>query len=578
MNEENLTGYPSIDKPWLKYYSEEAIKTPLPKMTMYQYIWEKNQNNLDTTAIEYFGRRITYKSLFENIGKAAKAFATAGIKSGDIVTIASVTLPETIYAVYGLNRIGAIPNMVDPRTSTEGIRDYINEVSASMVLTIDLAYAKIVRSSEQTTVKQIVTLSAYDSMPTLLRAGLRIKEVSKKKDAKSHIKTVIWDEFINAGKQAVLTPVQYQAKQCAIIVHTGGTTGMPKGVMISNDNANAGAHEAMLSPLAMKQGDTFLNIMPPFIAYGVILGIHTPLSWSWKSVIIPKFDPASFGKLLLKHKPNGIIGVPSYYECLMSSKKLQNADLSFLHCVLAGGDKTASEFEIRINEFLHDHHANIHLTKGYSMTEASAMATVSYEDPIKIGSNGVPLVNTVISAFQEGTEHELQYEELGEICISSPTIMMGYYQNQKATDDMIWTHQDGSKWIHTGDLGYVDKDGLIYIEGRLKRMIIRFDGFKIFPPFIEKVIQANSKIDACCAVGKADKTHGHGQIPVVFYTLKAGLNNRDNKLVDELRRACEKELPEYSQPREFRFLTELPHTPIGKIDYRALEKMAAEMN
>ena len=219
-----LTGYPSIDKPWLKYYNEEAIKTPLPEMTMYQYIWEKNQNNLNEIALEYFSHRITYKSLFENIEKTAKAFTTAGIHRGDIVIIASVTLPETIYAIYGLNRIGAIPDMVDPRTSTEGIRDYIKEVSATMVLTIDVAYPKIVSSSAQTTVNQIVTLSAYDSMPVLLRTGLRIKDTFVKKKVTSSIKTLNWDEFVAAGIQEPLTPVQYRLNECAMIVHTGGTT------------------------------------------------------------------------------------------------------------------------------------------------------------------------------------------------------------------------------------------------------------------------------------------------------------------------------------------------------------------
>lgn len=210
------------------------------------------------------------------------------------------------------------------------------------------------------------------------------------------------------------------------------------------------------------------------------------------------------------------------------------------------------------------------------MTEASAMATVSYKNTIKIGSNGVPLVSTLISSFEEGTDIEKKYGQLGEICISSPTVMMGYYHNKEETDNIIWTHNDGRKWIHTGDLGYVDEDGLVYIEGRLKRVIIPFHGFKVFPSFIESVVLSNPKIGSCCVVGKKDKDHGHGQVPIAYCVLKHGITSSETYITRELFDLCKQKLPEYSQPSEFRYIGALPLTPIGKVDYRTLENMAED--
>ena len=576
--EKKLTGYPSIDKPWMKYYSEEAINAPLPKMSMYEYIWEKNKTHLEQIALKYYGANITYQRLFDQIKSAAKAFSTAGVQSGDFVIIASVTLPETIYAIYALNSIGAIPNMVDPRTSVEGIRDYIREVSARFVVVIDAAYPKIVQSIEQTPVERIITLSAFDSMPAHLKLVLKTKSFSFKKADLSTISTMKWRDFIKTGRNKVFSPKDYQPDQCSVIVHTGGTTGMPKSVMVSNDNANAGAHEAMNSPIFMARGDIFLNVIPPFFAFGIILGIHIPLSCGWISDIVPQFDLNRFDELLIKHRPNGMIGVPAYYKKLMESKKLNRADLSFLKCVLAGGDKIPADFEVQVNQFLHNHNANIHLTKGYSMTEASAMATVSYENTIRIGSNGIPLSNTVIAAFEEGTDRELSYGERGEICISSPTVMLGYYHNEAATNEVLYEHSDGNKWLHSGDLGYIDSDGFVFIEGRLKRMFMTYRSIKIFPPFIERVIISNPKVSACCVVGKDDVLHGRGQVPVVFLVLKPSPAEEKDQIITELKLACEQRLPEYSLPESYYFIPALPLTPMGKVDYRALEKMAVEQS
>lgn len=571
-NEKGLTGYPSIDKPWLKYYSEEAINAPLPECTIYEYLWENNKDHLDDIALNYFDRRITFRKLFEGIEKATKAFTAIGVKQGDIIVMATVTTPETIYAVYGLNRIGAVANMVDPRTSIEGIKEYISEVNAKYILTLDVVYPKFEKLIIGTSIKKIIVTSPADSLPQPKKILFNMANKLKGRAPKLGDNCIAWYDLLAEGQIVAYTPVKYQKNMCCVIEHTGGTTGMPKGVMLTNDNFNSSTAQIKNSPLRLERQDKFLNIMPPFIAYGMVLGIHTALTHGWQSVIIPQFDPKDFGNLILKYRPAAIMGVPTYFEGLMQDPKLQGKDLSCIKVVLVGGDKALVELEKKVNTFFAEHNANIHLSKGYSMTEASATATFAFEEINKPGSAGIPLVQTVIAAFEPETDKELKVNESGEICICTPTMMAGYYGKRDETDKVIKKHSDGSVWIHSGDLGYIDEDGCVYINGRLKRMIIRFDGFKVFPPFIEDVVAKHESVEACCAVGMADKAHNQGSLPVVHVVLKPEAIGNQANFKQELIALCQKELPEYAHPEEYRFRESLPLTPIGKVDYRALEQ------
>ena len=255
--EKKMTGFPSIDKPWLKYYSEDDISANLPECTVFEYLQEKNQNCLSTVALNYFERIITFKELFEHIDEAARAFAALGVKQGDIVVMATITTPETIYAFYGLNRLGAIPNMVDIRTEAEGIRDYVKEVNARFLLTLDVACLKMIEATRGLNVKKIIVVSPSDSLPAIKKTAYRIKSALTSKQAVNNELCLRWPKFISNGGNSHFSSASYQRDSCCVIVHTGGTTGMPKGVMLSNDNLNAAADQANHSPLLMRPGDIF---------------------------------------------------------------------------------------------------------------------------------------------------------------------------------------------------------------------------------------------------------------------------------------------------------------------------------
>ncbi len=573
MQSEKLTGYPSIDKPWLKYYTEEAINAELPKCTIYEYLYEQNKNHLEDIALNYFGNKISYDKLFDNIEKAAKAFSALGVKEGDIVTVASISTPETIYSFYALNRLGAISNMVDPRTSTEGIKHYIEEVKSKLVISIDVAIPKIKEAIAGTEVEKVISISPYNSLPTVKKVIVNTLGKFKGDTPKLFDDCIAWNEFIKLS--ATPNYAKYKKDTCCVIVHTGGTTGMPKGVMLSNDNINAAALQCDICGTNFKRKDKWLNIMPPFIVYGVGNGLHLPLAIGMEVILIPKFDPKKFDELLIKHKPNHITGVPSHYGNVVNSKKLKEKELDYLVSPIVGGDSMITTLEETTNDFLISHHCSQAVMKGYGMSEVcAAVSLTSGDNRNPIGSVGVPFTHTIISIFDADTGEELKYGQQGEICMTGPNTMLGYYENEAETKAILKTHKDGKVWVHSGDLGYMTENGEIFIIDRIKRMIVRHDGFKVYPSQIEKVIAHNKAVITCCVVGTDDKSHSQGRLPIAFIVPEENINNEIAK--KELFELCKAELPEYAQPIDFIFIDKLPLTPIGKVDYRKLEEIAKE--
>lgn len=568
--EKKLTGYPSVDKPWLKYYTEEAINAKLPECTIYEYLWENNKDYLKNVALNYFDRKITYGEVFENIDKATKAYSSLGLKSGDIVTVCAVTIPETIYSFYGLNRLGVICNMVDPRTSAEGIREYMKEVDSKIVITIDVAYPKIVEAIKGTSVEKIVVISPADSLPQPKKFLFKAFKATKIPNDNLHIK---WKDLVVNGKDNESVIVTYQKNTPCVIVHTGGTTGIPKGVMLSNDNLNTSAFQAIKSGFDFQRNHTWLNIMPPFIAYGVGNGLHLPLIVGMEVILIPSFNPNEFADLLNTYHPNHMVGVPSHYGNIIHNPKMQNKDLSYIIAPTVGGDAMDISLEKETNEFLAKHNCSYPACKGYGMSEVAAGVSIcSSHDVNKIGSVGIPLTHTTMAIFDITTGKELPYNQEGEICMTGPNTMVGYYNNETETNNVIKKHDDGLMWVHSGDIGYIDEDGFVFIKDRIKRVIIRHDGFKVFPSLIEKTVDTNDNVVSNCAVGVTDTSHSQGKLPIVFAILKDVCNADTVK--KELFELCQKELPEYVQPVDFIFIDKMPLTPIGKVDYRALEKEA----
>ena len=560
--------YASQAKPWLKYYAQKYIDQTLPTLSAFDFVCHRNQNHLNDTALDYYGRKFTYADLIVNVKKTAAALRGAGVKKGDIITVVSIMTPEVIALFYAADMIGATLNLVDPRYSVEGIREYIEEVDSHLLVCLNVVYERCRQAAKRTNVEKVIVLSPADSLPPVMAVGYKLTTPDKNKYASNVIR---WKQFIKGGEGQSTAAEPYDPDHACVVVHTGGTTGSPKGVMLTDDCFNGIALQFQAYPKLFHRGQKLMNIMPPFIAYGFACGIHLPLVLGFTVVIIPNLDPAKLGSLVLKHKPEHMFGVPTHYQQLAADPKLRDKDLSFIINYAAGGDSLSRGAEQTVNDFLAAHGARYPIAKGYGMTEVSSAATVAAGADNKPGSVGIPMVNTIIAAFEPGTDRELPIGERGELCISGPTTMKGYYNKADETAMILRRHPDGRIWVHTGDMGYLDEDGFVFLDSRIKRMIIRHDGFKVFPSMIENVVSRHPAVHQCSVVGCTDKDHVQGRLPFVYIVLKADTTAKKKQVIRELERMCAEELPEYVQPVAYKFISSMPMTPVGKVDYRQLE-------
>ena len=561
---------PSEGKPWLKYFSPEAVAAPLPQDTLYGYLVAQNGAYPDNAALNYYGNRIPFGRALREIDRTADAYQALGVQPGEIVTCCSLAIPETVYSLYGLNKIGGVSNMIDPRASSEGIRNFVAETGSRVLVILDAILEKNLDMLPELDVDTIIVQTAERSLPPMVRLLKRLKDGAVRLPADKRI--VYWDDFLRAGAGANAQPVPYRENMLAVINHTGGTTGVPKGVMLTNDGMNAMSVNFGLSGVNYSRDNRFLDIIPPFASYGVVCSLHVPFSLGLEVVLIPLFDPEKFADMVRRYRPTHTLAVPSHYERLMNDARIRKMDLSFFETAGSGGDTMNAGLEDKLNGFLHGCGCRYPLSQGYGMSEVSAAACCNFNNVHKNGSVGIPLLKTTVSVFRPDSFEELGYDEMGEICITGPTMMLGYLNNPEETARVMRRHQDGTVWIHSGDLGYLDADGFVYIKGRMKRIIIRHDGHKVFPTQLEGIIGGCGKVEACAVVAVRDRERAQGKLPMAFVKLRDSIpRERFQAIRDEILALCNAQLPLKDRLYDLAFVPELPHTAVGKIDYRRLE-------
>ena len=571
MEEKKLTGYPSIDKPWLKYYSEEALHAPLPQCTVFELLWNNNKDHLGDTALNYYGRKITYEQLFAGIERAAKAFSALGVKAGEIVVVCTVNTPEMVYAFYALNRLGAIANMVDPRTNVDGLRGYILESDAKLVMVVEPAYPAIIKAVKGTNVENIIVVSPADSLPPVTKLLHRMKN----KAPKFGHTAMNWYTFEARGAEATPENISYKKDSCCVMAHTGGTTGFPKGVMLSNDNLNAVTHGYGFLGIPFERKQSYFNDLPPFIMYGLCLATHTTLCYGLEVILYPIFDSKGFPKQFAKYKPQHFSALVDHLRYLTIDKRTRNLDLRFLISPGVGGDAVDTTLEKEVNQYLSTNNCEFEICKGYGMTELSATAVITFKGANAIGSVGIPLVVNTMKIVDPDTMKELGYNQTGEIWINGPSIMLGYYKMPNETSELIFTDDKGIKWVRTGDLGHITEDGLLFHEGRIRRIYMTaYEGqpAKIFPMLVEDVLKKSPSVSECSVVGR--KRANSDYYEAVAFVVKTNAACEEEKIKEELASLCTENLPTYMVPSQYCFIEQIPHTPIGKVDFRALEREA----
>ena len=537
---------------------------------MYRYVYEKNINYSHDDALLYLGKHITYGQLFENINHMAEAFWKIGVRKGDFVFFLSITTPELIYSIYALNRIGAVVNMLEPRNNVERVQGFLSGTKRKFVVILEPFWNKFGNMLMQENIEKIVLFSPVSSASCSFRIAYSFKRPSFPQNELG--KVLKWNEFIGPKYDCDGEIDFYdEPSEKAIIVYTSGTTGIPKGAMLSDSAWNNVAEMSMLAGIGngVRQ-DKFLLIMPPFIAYG-ILGIHAALAMGKQIVIIPQFKPELFHEYVLKHKPNHILGVPTHWENLARCGKIK--DLSFLKTAIAGGDKMSVETEEKLNAFFEQTGCTVKMKKGYGMTELCSAAVFSMNECNRKGSVGVPFIGNNVKVTDE-YGNELRTGEKGELCVSGPTLLTGYYGNDLETRNIFSEDSNGTKWVKTGDIAYIDEDGFVYIVDRKKRMIIRPDGHNVFPRIIENVITSHPIVFRCVVVGKKDKNVTNGKWPVAFVVKDDEYNSDEESLRKALNDLMHERLPERDKAEEIYFIDKIPLTQVGKEDYQLLERMA----
>lgn len=555
--------------PWLNFYGDKPAHLNYFDGTIYEYLEACSRMHLDLNAYEYYGKIVNYRKFLMEIEEVAKALKVQGINEGDRVTICMPNTPQGILTFYAVNKIGAVANMIHPLSSESEIEFYLKKSNSKCILTLDLLYNKVLSVIENTSVEKIIVTSVSDRMSLKVGMLYWVTKGRKNKKAKLRSCDYTWNDFINKGKTYVgETLVRRRSNDEAVILYSGGTTGEPKGILLSNMCFNALALQAKTMATPNAPGDSILCIMPIFHGFGLGVCIHTTLCIGMKCILIPSFSSKKFGDLIHQYKPNFIVGVPTLLSALIANKKVAKQDLSFIKNIVCGGDQLQPNLRRELENFLIKHGTNAKVKEGYGLTESTAAVCLTLDDYMRPCSIGVPFPDTYFKIVKPNTHDEVPYGEDGEICISGPTVMLGYLDDVEETINTLRTHEDGRLWLHTGDIASMDEDGFVYFKQRLKRVIVS-SGYNIYPSYVERVINSHPAVLTSTVIGI--KHPYKVQVAKAFIVLKEGIKPT-NDLKNDIYEYCLKNIARYSMPYEIEYRETLPTTKVGKVAYRELEK------
>lgn len=558
------------ERPWLKYYEEENIPDSIeyPDCSMVDMVMQSAEKWPDNIAYSYYGHKVTYKNFVKKIEKTARALKNYGVKEGDRVTICMPNTPEGITMVYAVNMVGAVCNMVHPLSSEKELEYYIKVTDSKYVLVIDAVFDKIYKLRDIAQLERIIVVRPSDGLGFLKQRLYKLLHVKKVKLPTNDSRVVLWEDFIaNSYFYQGNYHEERGGNDLAVIMYSGGTTGAPKAVMLSNLNFNA---EAVCVNKMIRQiapGVTVLSLLPLFHCFGLGVCLHTPLCLGMDCVLIPAFSHKQFANIIRQNKPNFIVGVPTLFEALVNTK-LKPGDLEPVTAVICGGDALNQTLRDKVNKYLEGYGSSAKIRVGYGLTEGSGAVCLSPENAFSDGIIGAPFPDTYFKIVKNDTFKEQPAGKEGEICISGPLVMMGYLDNDAETAQTIRVHDDGKVWLHTGDLGYLGSDGLIYFAQRVKRMIIS-SGYNIYPTHLESIINSHEAVLTSTVIG-IDHPY-KGQVPKAFIVLKPGYK-AGKRIEREIRELLERNVPVYALPAAYEFRDKLPQTLVGKVAFRKLEQ------
>jgi long-chain acyl-CoA synthetase len=557
--------------PWLQFYDDVPPNIDYPKITLYERLMETVKKHPNGIAWDFMGMTQTYREFGKEIDQFADALNANGFKKGETMTISMPTCPSGVVPIYAVNKLGGICSMIHPLSPAPQIKMYLNMSRSTWALTIDGFFPGFQEILDETSVKKLILakITDYFASPLLkfgfwLTKGRKIKKVPP--DSR-----IIWYHDMMTGTHPKAELSDMKTDDLAIILYSGGTTGVPKGIMLSNMNMiSEGMQVSEWGKL--EPSDSILAILPIFHGFGLGVCVNAAFMAGGKSIFVPTFTPETVASLVKKKRPSFLIGVPTLFEALANNPKFAASDLSCLKATFSGADTLPRKVKEKFEKVVNNAGGNIKLLEGYGLTEAVTAIMALPLSQYREGSIGIPFSDMLAKIVKLNTIEEAPIGEEGEICIAGPAVMLGYLDNPEATSNTLKKHADGKIWLHTGDIATMDEDGFFYFKLRQKRML-KVSGMNVYPKHVEETLRKHEAIDKVCVIGVPDKK----QITKVkvFVVLK-DKSKATEATKEDIINFSRSQLLKYESPRELEFRDEVPTTLVGKIAWKKLEEEELE--
>jgi len=559
----------TTDKPWVKLYKGYPAEIAVPDATMYEALAAQAGRTPSATAVVYLGKKLTFAQLMAEIDRCAAAFAAGGVGARDTVVLSLPNVPNVIVCFYALNKIGARVAMTHPLSSSDELKHYITITQARWVVTVDMFYQVFHDLAAETGLERIVIAHIPDYLPPVMKVGFKLTRGRAIAPVPATDPLVIgWREFMATGasvQRPYTRPIA--PDDGAVVLFSGGTTDMPKGIELSSVNFNA-LFVGTRAISGLEAGDSVLAILPVFHGFGLGLCVHTTLCGGAYSILVPDFSADNYLKSVIKYRPSYIAGVPTLFQALLRHPLFKKARFETLKGAYSGGDLLSADLKHRFDEAIQAQGATVELMEGYGLTECVTACATSPLGLYRENSMGIPMPNMRVKIADSATGNEVPYGTEGEFCVAGPTLMKGYVKDPEATLSTLREHADGRVWLHTGDIGTMDADGYLYFLGRIKR-IVKVSGVSVYPMQIEQVLESHPLVSRACVIGLPDEYQVSSL--KAFVVLADGTTGSD-AVAQELRAYCKEHLIKWAVPRQVEFRATLPMTKVGKIAFTDLER------
>jgi long-chain acyl-CoA synthetase len=568
-------------RPWLRHYGDVPRALSYPATTLYGAVAASAARAPHAIAYDFLEATCTYARLLEEIDRCASALASLGVARGDRITIALPTCPQGLFAFYAANRLGAAASMVHPLSTPDELAFYLRLSGSRVAITLDAFVPAFEVAAREVPLATLVVANLGDYLDPLHRLGYWWKRGRLVAPVRARPGVVHWRTWLRAdgqsgrsgqsGEYDQSSPPAGDPDDVAAILYSGGTTGRPKGVLLTNRNFVAEGLQ-VASWANVGDGDSMLAIMPLFHGFGLGVCVNATLMAGGRAILVPTFTADTVADLIRRKRPTFVAGVPTLYAALARAPALERADLSCLRAAFSGADTLPRHVKDEFEALVRRRGGHVRLLEGYGLTEAVSAIMATPTNAYREGTIGVPFPDTDACICAPGSTEPLPPGTEGEICIAGPAVMLGYLDAPDETANTLRRHADGRLWLHTGDLGSMDDDGYFRFTCRLKRMI-KSSGFNVYPAQVEAVLRQHPQVVDACVVGVPDELQVER---VVAWIVPRDGAAAGDALAAELIAWCRRHLIKWSCPRTVLYRDELPKTRIGKIDYRRLAELAAQ--